>query len=114
MDVLAYSVNREVLSFTNDQDAWGHINQPESADIIIANAGTLAVDGFRLLKKIKQRYPRKTCIVMSDTIAHENQARDFGADAFLAKPFDLQDLFQLVQRFVVDADWKPISASSPL
>lgn len=112
MDVLAYSVNREVLSFDNDQAAWGHINQPESADIIIANAGTSAVDGFGLLKKVKQHYPRKTCIVMSDTIAHENQARDFGADAFLAKPFGLQDLFELVQRFVVEADWKPIPPTS--
>ena len=108
MDVLAYSVNREVKSFDNATDAWSYIKDPESADIIVSDVEMPQMDGLELLKRVKTEYPKKICILMSNQPAHETAARQFGADAFIAKPFDINDLFDVVQTFVVEVNWKPL------
>jgi CheY-like chemotaxis protein len=66
------------------------------------------LDGFELLDKIKKQYPSKTCILMSTIPTDEEIARKLGADAFIGKPFSANDLFQIVQKFVV-ADRKPFT-----
>jgi CheY-like chemotaxis protein len=109
VDVLAYSVNREVKSFSNGIDAWNYIRNPESADIILSDIDMPEMDGLELLKRVKREYPQKICILMSSKAAHEAAARQFGADAFIAKPFDINDLFEIVQAFVVEVNWKPFS-----
>lgn len=108
MDVLAYSVNREVKSFGNAMDAWTYLNDPESADIIVSDVDMPQMDGLELLKRVKTRYPKKICILMGSQPTHESAARQFGADAFIAKPFDISDLFDVVQAFVVEVNWKPL------
>ena len=106
VDVLAYSVNREVKSFGNGVDAWTYIKDPESADIIVSEVDIPQMNGLELLKKVKSEYPKKICILMSNQPAHETAARQSGADAFIAKPFDIDDLFDVVQSFVVEVNWK--------
>ena len=108
VDVLAYSVNREVKAFDNATDAWAYIRDPESADIIVSDVDMPQMDGLELLKRVKTEYPKKICILMSSQPAHETTARQFGADAFIAKPFDINDLFDVVQTFVVEVNWKPL------
>jgi CheY-like chemotaxis protein len=108
VDVLAYSVNREVKSFDNGIAAWDYIQNPESADIILSVVDMPEMDGIELLKRIKKEYPKKICILMSGKPAHEPAARQLGADAFIAKPFDISDLFEIVQAFVVEINWKPL------
>jgi DNA-binding NtrC family response regulator len=112
VDVLAYSVNREVKSFGNGVDAWSYIKDPESADIIVSEVDMPQMDGLELLKRVKSEYPQKICILMSSQPAHETAARQSGADAFLAKPFDINDLFEIVQNFVVEGSWKPFDPST--
>ncbi len=112
MDVLAYSVNREVKSFGNGIDAWSYIKDPESADIIVSDVDMPQMDGLELLKRVKSEYPKKICILMGSKPAHENAARECGADAFIAKPFDINDLFDVVQSFVVEVNWKPLDPGS--
>ena len=108
---MAYSVNREVVSFNNGITAWNYIKNPESADIILTDVDMPEMDGIELLKRIKNEWPQKICILMSGKRAHENKARQFGADAFIAKPFDINDLFEIVQTFVVEVKWKPLNQS---
>jgi CheY-like chemotaxis protein len=108
VDVLAYSVNREIKSFDNGSDAWAYIKDPESADIIVSDVDVPRMDGLELLKRVKTEYPGKICILMSSKPAHESSARQFGADAFISKPFDISDLFDVVQSFVVEVNWKPL------
>ncbi len=108
MDVLAYSVNREVMSFNNSTDAWHYIQHPESADIILSEVDMPHMDGLELLNRVKKEYPQKICILMSGKPGYESAARQSGADAFLAKPFDINDLFEIVQAFVVEVNWKPL------
>ena len=111
VDVLAYSVNREVRSFNNGIEAWNYIKDPDSADIIVSDIDMPEMDGLELLKRVKKEYPQKKCILMSSKPAHEKDARQFGADAFIAKPFDVNDLFEIVQTFVVEVNWKPLYSS---
>ena len=101
VDVLEFCVNREVLAFDNGSDAWDYIQSPDSAHVIITDAEIPSLNGFELLKNIKEKYPEKTCIIMSHHYRNEKAASELGADAFLAKPFYIDELFELVQKYVV-------------
>ncbi len=91
------------MTFETGFEAWCHLQKDESADIIIFDVNIPEINGFELLGKIKQNFPNKTCILMSPAPADEETARSLGADAFLAKPFSVNDLFNIVQTFVVES-----------
>ena len=97
-----YCVNRDVVSFGNSYSAWLYLENGENADIVVSDADMPEMDGFELITRIKKKFPGKICILMSGNPANEKTAIDIGADAFLAKPFTLNDLFNIVQTFVVD------------
>ena len=99
--VLMYCVNREVLSFDNGMAAWRYIEGADSPDIIISEVEVTGLNGFELLAKFKAKYPSKKCLLMSANPDDEQIARDSGADAFLAKPVSVNDLFRVVEAFVV-------------
>ena len=58
--------------------------------------------GTQLLDKVKDLNQETIVILYSDLSEKEEMVREAGADAFLAKPFGVSELFNLVQRFVVD------------
>jgi CheY-like chemotaxis protein len=99
--VLMYCVNRDVLSFDNGLAAWRYIEGNESPDMIISEIDVPGLNGFELMAKFKEKSPDKKCLLMSDNPANEQLARNSGADAFLAKPVSVNDLFDVVQTFVV-------------
>jgi len=99
--VLMYCVNRDVLSFGNGLEAWNYIRDSEGIDIVISDVDMPEMDGIELLSRIKDHYPDKVCILMSDDESNEKAARQTGADAFLRKPFKIGDLFDIVQTYVV-------------
>lgn len=101
VDTLTFCVNREVKSFYNGFDAWRYLDQPEAAHLIIADANLPDLNGFQLAARVKAAYPERICILMSSIASHEQAAGQAGADVFLAKPFDLKDLFAVVQTYVV-------------
>jgi hypothetical protein len=43
-------------------------------------------------------------VLFSDSPGNETKAKEQGSDAFLAKPFGVNELFNLVQTFVVEQD----------
>ena len=99
--VLMYCVNRDVLSFDNGMAAWRYIEGADSPDIIISEVDVSGLNGFELLTKFKAKHPTKKCLLMSANPDDEQIARDSGADAFLAKPVSVSDLFRVVEAFVV-------------
>ena len=99
--VLMYCVNRDVLSFDSGTAAWKYIEKHGSPDIIITGIDVPGLSGFDLLSKFKKKYSGKKCLLMSADPAHEKLAMDSGADAFLAKPVSVNDLFKVVETFVV-------------
>ena len=99
--VLMFCVNRDVLSFDNGMAAWRYMEGADSPDIIISEVDVSGLNGFELLAKFKEKYPAKKCLLMSANPDDEQIARDSGADAFLAKPVSVNDLFRVVEAFIV-------------
>jgi CheY-like chemotaxis protein len=99
--VLMYCVNRDIQSFDNGMAAWRYIDGADSPDIIISEVDVTGLNGFELLAKFKEKYPHKKCLLMSANPDDEQISRDSGADAFLAKPVSVSDLFRVVEAFVV-------------
>jgi len=98
--VLMYCVNRDVLSFDNGMAAWRYIQSTDSPDIIISEVAVSGLNGFEFLAKFKACHPTKKCLLMSSNPEDEQIARDSGADAFLAKPVSVNDLFEVIEAFV--------------
>lgn len=99
---LMYSVNREVLPFENGLDAWIYFEDYGAPDIIVADVNMEDLTGTELMDKVKGLNRGTIVIFYSDLPDEEGVVRTAGADAFLAKPFGVSELFSLVQRFVVD------------
>ena len=99
---LMYSVNREVLPFENSLDAWIYFEDYGAPDIIVADINLEDLTGTELLDKVKGLNRGTIVIFYSDLPDKEEVVKTAGADAFLAKPFGVSELFSLVQRFVVD------------
>jgi CheY-like chemotaxis protein len=98
--VLMYCVNRDVLSFDNGMAAWRYVQRADSPDIIISEVAVSGLNGFEFLSKFKAKHPTKKCLLMSANPEDEQSARDSGADAFLAKPVNVNDLFKVVETFI--------------
>ena len=99
--VLMYCVNRDVLSFDNGMAAWKYVQSIDSPDIIISEVAVSGMNGFEFLTKFKAKHPTKKCLLMSANPEDKQLARNSGADAFLAKPVNVNDLFKVVETFVV-------------
>jgi len=104
VSTLMYSVNREILTFDNGFDAWISFEESGFPDIIIADVNLQKIDGFALVPKVKEISPKTVVVLFSDSPSNETKAREQGVDAFLAKPFGVNELFSLVQTFVVEQD----------
>lgn len=99
VNALTYCVNREVLSFETSQAAWQYLQDGNHADMVICDGD---MGGFEFMAKVKHQSPEKIFIIMSGQEANEKKAELAGADAFLGKPFAINDVFNLVQCYVVD------------
>jgi CheY-like chemotaxis protein len=99
---LMYSVNRQVLPFENGLDALIYFEDYGAPDIIVGDVNMEDLTGTELLDKVKGLNRGTIVILYSDLPDKEEMVRTAGADAFLAKPFGVSELFSLVQRFVVD------------
>ncbi len=99
---LTYCVNREVKSFDSGKLAWKYIQDGGDVDIVISDVDMPDMNGFDLMTKVKEKYPDKIFIIMSGVSEYEKKCQIAGASAFLAKPFEINDLFSIVQCFVVD------------
>lgn len=99
---LSYCVNREVKSFRSSLQALDYVETGAPVDIVISDVDMPDMNGLELMAKIKEKDPEKIFIIMSGVAEHESRSRMAGATAFLAKPFEINDLFSIVQCYVVD------------
>ena len=106
VDVLEFSVNREVKSFENGLKALRHLSRSGDFDILLAEVDLPGLSGLELFKQIKKEWPDKIYILMSGNAATEQKVTDIGVDAFLAKPIGVKDLFAVVENFVVQSSNK--------
>ncbi len=99
---LSYCVNREVLSFDDGHSALNYISDGGLVDIVISDVDMPEMSGLDLMTKVRAIDPDKIFIIMSGVGDYEEKSLQQGANGFLAKPFEITDLFDLVQCFVVD------------
>ena len=99
---LSYCVNREVRAFENGEAAWTFLQRGGLADLVVSDVDMPVMNGFELMARVKEKLPATVVILMSGIEAHESAAQVNGADGFLAKPFDINLLFEIVQRYVVE------------
>lgn len=101
VNVMMYSVNREVMAFENGEALQAYIRAGGEVHLLISEVRLPGASGFELLQFFKEEHPGMKFIAMSANPADATAASELGADAFLAKPFALQDLFEIVKKFVV-------------
>lgn len=102
VDVMMYCVNREVHSFGDADAMISFLRSGNRIDLLVSDVYLPGRSGFELLRLIKTQYPDIYFIAISTNPADYTPAIELGADVFLTKPFALQDLFDIVQRFVID------------
>ena len=99
---MMYSINREVMSFQDAGAFEAYLKAGGTVHIVLAEVQLPGENGLDLFRKIKNESPGTHFIAMSSNPKDETAAEEAGVDAFLAKPFALQDLFDIVKQFVVD------------
>jgi DNA-binding response OmpR family regulator len=77
----------------NAHSAWLTI-QTNECDMLILDLGLPDMDGLSLLKKIRQHNLRMPVLILTarDSIDDKIKGLDQGADDYLAKPFDVNEL----------------------
>ncbi|HNR50234.1 MAG: Sensor histidine kinase RcsC [Deltaproteobacteria bacterium ADurb.BinA179] len=73
-----------------------------SMDIVVSDIHMPKMDGFTLMTEIKSRYPRTPIILITGFSVSEAKKMAFekGADAFVAKPFHLKDLKNVIDSVI--------------
>ncbi|MBD3217127.1 MAG: response regulator [candidate division Zixibacteria bacterium] len=98
-----------VLLASSGREALDIISR-ERVDLIVTDVKMPEMDGFELLKKAKEKYPRIGVIVMT-AFGDAYTVRDallLGADEYITKPFKSFEIVMVVER----AHWR-IQSSSP-
>jgi CheY-like chemotaxis protein len=88
-----------VVVASNGQEALDRA-RAHSPSLILLDMKMPVMDGWTFAAAYREQpTPRAPIVVM--TAAHDSRARaaEIGADSFLAKPFDLDHLLDLVRRF---------------
>jgi DNA-binding NtrC family response regulator len=112
---IEYGINRKVITYDNGFQAWQHLqNQPQSVDIIIADANLPEISGFDVLQRVKNHMPEVPFIMVAGDATLEETARQLGADAFIFKPFDAEDLFAVINQFVLAPPSQPAAKVTQL
>ncbi len=92
----------------NGKDALAALAIPEH-DMAILDLGLPDMDGLQVLKKLRAKKQLTPVIILTarDTIEQRVQGLDFGADDYLVKPFDINELLarlRVVERRLGTAD----------
>ena len=101
VNVMMYSVNREIMAFEDGEAFKAYLQAGGTVHLVLSEVQLPGKSGFDLLQAVKSEHPDIRFIIMSANPVDETAAGELGADAFLAKPFALNDLFDIVKTFIV-------------
>lgn len=76
-----------------------HLLKKEAFDLSLVDIKMPSPNGFSILAKVKEEYPRMKVIMITAYGTADAQARslELGADRFLTKPLDLSELKEAVR-----------------
>lgn len=90
-----------VQVFTSGSAADGlRLLEQQPFDLVLSDVSMPGGDGFSVLEGAKRRWPKLPVILMSGTMLTK-EAESKGADAFLLKPFNLQEFQGMVTDVLV-------------
>lgn len=95
------TIDCEVLTASSGDEALKRIEKSKF-DLVITDIAMPGINGLDLLSLIKSRNPRTRVIVITAYGSDENEERAYhlGADFYLEKPFDIQELKSLVVNMI--------------
>ena len=92
-ELLSAASGKEIL---DDDDS--------NPDIVLLDIDLPAMNGIEVCKKLRSRFKKNISIVfMSGRVVHpelEKQMNEAGADAFISKPFNLQEISDKIRHFL--------------
>jgi CheY-like chemotaxis protein len=93
----------QVHTAHNGRDALERMGK-EHIDIVVSDIHMPGMDGFTLMTEIKTRYPDIPVILITGFSVGDAQKIAFekGANAFVAKPFRLKELKQVIESVSTD------------
>jgi two-component system, OmpR family, response regulator VicR len=94
------SENYSVLLARNESEIHTHLTSA-SPDLIFLDIWLAGADGSKIAKSIKATKPTPVIMMSADTKT-ETIAREIGADGFLMKPFSLEQLLSIAQKYTTD------------
>lgn len=92
--VTALKLEQHSVDWVQDGMAALHAGQYHPFDIIILDLGLPRLDGVEVIRQLRQQHNDTPILVLTarDQLAQKIQALDLGADDYLLKPFDMDEL----------------------
>ena len=89
-----------VVATAGDGDEAITVLQGKSFDLVLLDIKMPRVDGFEVLRFIKERYPATKVIMLTGFADLKNaiESKKLGAEYFVSKPYDLVDLLTTIER----------------
>ena len=83
-----------VTNCVGSGEAAIHIIKTETPDIVILDIGLPDIDGLKVLTSIRPKFPDLPVLLLTarDSITDKVAGLDSGADDYLTKPFDIEEL----------------------
>jgi len=97
LEILGYPV----VTAANGVEALAAVDRDRPA-LVVLDARMPILDGKGFSNSLKDKGVKIPILVITGAPDARRWAQDIGADGYLAKPFELTDLLEAVQRLVVD------------
>jgi CheY-like chemotaxis protein len=104
----------EVKAVSNGDEAIAALPQV-NPDFVIADVHMPGANGYEVCRRSKELRPDIPVLLLVGTFEpfDEGQSRAVGADSFLKKPFDSQELLQRVEELLASRSAAPSAAAAP-
>lgn len=90
--------------------------QESTPAILISDIRMPGMDGFTLLNEIQEHYPELPVIIITAHTDLDSAVKSYqgGAFEYLPKPFDLDEIVELVNRAIARSQEQPLTTNNPL
>jgi DNA-binding response OmpR family regulator len=99
LDLNFRSAGFQVFTATDGITAWQRFDQ-ERPDLIVLDLNLPKLSGFRLLELIRSESDVPVLILTAFDFAEAEEVARYRPDAFVKKPFDIQELISVARRLV--------------
>jgi DNA-binding NtrC family response regulator len=113
VDIIKQSLQRQefkVCTFTDPFNALAHFNSDSKEDyhhIVLSDIRMPGMNGYEFVRKVKESNPKVKIMLMSAFEIQEKEFHnilpDIKVDAFLQKPFSIEQLNNVVEKMSVDS-----------